>query len=858
MLTKLTKWIRQGRRERELRKPRDLDATSHTVEQFERRLCLGAMAASTIADWSAPPSWAAPAVESVMHVEPAVDAGHGRESKLLPASPALVVPEEATGRMSSPFITSGGESRDDSGGLTSSELDSPLTPAGSEPGGQGQKTAAPVFTDTEASSSPKHSLQAHRGLQASSSAPSAGEHSLSSNGSANLGAPSAPTPNVLPPSTTHSVPYTTQALSLADAQLMADDVELLLQRASAATASQDAIIAVVDRFGRILGVRVEDGVFAAPPSNDTLVFAIDGAVAKARTAALFSNNQAPITSRTVRFISQSTITQREVESNPNVDGASQATALASTERGPGFVAPIGVGGHFPPEIMNTPLVDLFGIEHTNRDSNIHPGVDGVRGTGDDVALRMSGGGTGRFNIDPAFVPAGQELFAPESYGHVQNSGLLPDAQSRGIATLPGGIPLFCDTNEDGFGDTLVGGIGVFFPGEDGFATHEQGFVPGIGQTESQRTNASKVLEAEFIALAAAGGSLGASSMVQGAKVGEIAGLPAVDCLDLPFGRIDLVGITLESIGPIAGKLGIQAVIDQGMAVGPGAVNGVDQPLAGGPYRTGMIVPEGWLVLPHNATDGSGLTGAQVQSIIETGIAAAEQTRAAIRLPLGSRTSMVFAVTDTNGEVLGLFRMPDATTFSLDVAVAKARNVAYYADPVDLQAIDQANGNNTGVAPRGTAFTNRTFRFLAQPRYPSGIDGTQPPDFSILNDDAINDLTAENEGAPAPVGAFDSVYGYDAFFPMTNFHDPGDAGVVPSPVANQNGVVFFPGSTPLYVNGQLVGGFGVSGDGVDQDDTVTFLGARDFLPRGGPVLRADQIFLDDVRLPYQKFLRNPFG
>ena len=30
--------------------------------------------------------------------------------------------------------------------------------------------------------------------------------------------------------------------------------------------------------------------------------------------------------------------------------------------------------------------------------------------------------------------------------------------------------------------------------------------------------------------------------------------------------------------------------------------------------------------------------------------------------------------------------------------------------------------------------------------------------------------------------------------------------------NQNGVVFFPGSTPLYLGGKLVGGLGVSGDG----------------------------------------------
>ena len=48
---------------------------------------------------------------------------------------------------------------------------------------------------------------------------------------------------------------------------------------------------------------------------------------------------------------------------------------------------------------------------------------------------------------------------------------------------------------------------------------------------------------------------------------------------------------------------------------------------------------------------------------------------------------------------------------------------------------------------------------------------------------------------------------------TNFHDPNNP-------MNQNGVVFFPGSSPLYVLGILAGGLGVSGDGVDQDDVVT--------------------------------------
>jgi uncharacterized protein GlcG (DUF336 family) len=644
-------------------------------------------------------------------------------------------------------------------------------------------------------------------------------------------------------------------------QLTPDEVQLLLKRAAAVSASEEAIIAVVDRNGRILGVRVEQGVLNTTTSEETLVFAIDGAVAKARTAAFFANGElsqgtfGPLTSRTIRFISQSTVTQREVESSP--------MSPDPLTRGPGFVAPVGVGGRFPPEVLNTPLVDLFAIEHTNRDSIVHPGANGVRESGSVTfdalgnvePMSLSGDDAllpARFNIDPAFVPAGQEIYAPESYGFV--SGRVTEAQSRGIATIPGGIPLFRDTNADSVGDTLIGGIGVFFPGPDGFATYEQGFVPGIGQTATQRINTNRVLEAEFIALAAAGGSLQA-----GAPAGAIGACPPVAGLDLPFGRIFLVGIDLETVGPH--PQGVQTLMNFGRALTPGsAMSGADQPIdaLGTLYQEGVRVPEGWLVTPHDSP--LGITAADVERIISQGLAEANLVRAQIRLPEGNRTRMVLAISDTDGNVLGLYRMPDATVFSIDVAVAKARNTAYYADASVLQPEDRVDDNRDGIpdVAAGVAFSNRTFRFLAAPRFPSSAEGSTPGAFSILRDPGIHPQTGENLGAtPAsPAGmrfapdAYTSVLAYDAFNPGTNFHDPGNP-------LNQNGIVFFPGSLPLYGGGVLVGGWGVSGDGVDQDDVVTFSGAQGYLPPP-TVPRADQVFVRNVRLPFLNFPRNPRG
>jgi uncharacterized protein GlcG (DUF336 family) len=652
--------------------------------------------------------------------------------------------------------------------------------------------------------------------------------------------------------------------------ITASDVKALLDRASAASStSADAIIAIVDRGGAILGVRVGNNINM---DNPTEVFAIDGAVAKARTAAFFANQGAPLTSRTVRMISQSTITQREVEANPNI------TDPNSVVRGPGTVAPIGTGAHFPPGVMFTPTVDLFDIEHTNRDSILHPGVNGIRDATDELLPY-------RFNIDPTQVPAGNEIYAPESYGF--QSGRLPLAQSRGIATLPGGIPLY----KNGM---LTGGIGVFFPGPDGYATHEQGFTDFYGNNDQtgpvsptasrtevlqaavDRTNAPKVREAEWIAFAATGGSSTA-----GESVPALNGIVPVTGFDLPFGRIDLVGITLEVIGPnptaANTKAGLTQITELGSQLSLGnPANGVDQIIGSDNtgtsilYAGGTQVPDQWLVMPqagklHALTDENGfpildsmdnqvtaqITQQDVETIINNSITRANEVRAGIRLLAdgtpGARTRMVFAIADYDGEILGLYRMPDATYFSIAVAVAKARNMAYYNSAAEVNPVDLCDTNQLGKA-----HTNRTFRFLADPRYPDGIDFADAGCFSILNDPGIDPITAENISGPSPASDFQSVLGFTRFNPERNFHRQSDA----TTSLNENGVVFFPGAAPLYKSAALIGGLGVSGDGVDQDDVVAAAGAIGFEPPTG--LTVDNIQIDGVSLPYQKFLRNPLG
>ena len=103
-----------------------------------------------------------------------------------------------------------------------------------------------------------------------------------------------------------------------DQLLTTSDVQALLQRAAAAVES-----ATMPSSPSSIGTERSSACGSRAASrrqitgNTTnLVFAIDGAVSLARTGAYFGNDAAPLTSRTIQEISQTTITQREVDVQP--------------------------------------------------------------------------------------------------------------------------------------------------------------------------------------------------------------------------------------------------------------------------------------------------------------------------------------------------------------------------------------------------------------------------------------------------------------------------------------------------------------------------------------------------------------
>ncbi len=242
-----------------------------------------------------------------------------------------------------------------------------------------------------------------------------------------------------------------------------------------------------------------------------------------------------------------------------------------------------------------------------------------------------------------------------------------------------------------------------------------------------------------------------------------------------------------------------------------------------------------------------LTAADVQTIIGHAVQQANITRAAIRQPLGSNARVSIAVVDADGRVLGVFRQTDAPVFGFDVAVQKARTAAFYSG-ANAGSLLRAAGLGVfadrakadGLMLDGSvAFTDRAGGFLHRPFFPDGIDNTAAGPFS----------TEISEWSPFNVGLQLELIKSNLLATLGGASIPCTS--IPS---LPNGIQIFPGSVPLYKNGVLVGGIGVSGDGVDQDDIISAAGANGYSPPAA--IRSDQIFVRGVRLPFLKFPRSP--
>ena len=229
--------------------------------------------------------------------------------------------------------------------------------------------------------------------------------------------------------------------------------------------------------------------------------------------------------------------------------------------------------------------------------------------------------------------------------------------------------------------------------------------------------------------------------------------------------------------------------------------------------------------PRPATDGiaGALSAADVRAVLEEAFNVMARGRAQIRQPLDSRIQVSISVVDTNGAILGMIRSPDAPIFGSDVSLQKARTVMFFSSRFaagDLTAAGQGRyvtatrtflGDPTALTG-SVAFSARAQGLIERPYYPDGQVGTPPgplseriEDFNPFATGLQTNLIAANllsQGPTACTAAPTTVNGINRI---------------------ANGIQIFPGGVPLYRNGVLVGGVGVSGDGIDQDDMISFLG-----------------------------------
>lgn len=318
--------------------------------------------------------------------------------------------------------------------------------------------------------------------------------------------------------------------------------------------------------------------------------------------------------------------------------------------------------------------------------------------------------------------------------------------------------------------------------------------------------------------------------------------------------------------------------------------------------------------PRAGTDGANaLSADEVRGIVEEALKIANRARAQIRKPLSTQARISVAVTDTNGVALAVARTRDAPVFGTDVALQKARtamfnsgayaagdlasaaaatplmqaaSAGYLANTVNatsvaFKTIDVSAlsdyvtrlrafvGLPTALADGAIAFTDRAGGNLSRPYYPDGISGNPAGPFShpfeqwspfqdgLQLDLVYNRVALHLAFYLQQVGLTVSLDG--TVLPALGDVPQNCTGIARLP----NGIQVFPGSVPIYRGNTLVGGVGVSGDGVDQDDMVSFLGLYNAgiklgtIANAAPAMRADRLAPGGAHLRYVQCPQAPF-
>ncbi|MDT5269366.1 MAG: hypothetical protein QOH49_1552, partial [Acidobacteriota bacterium] len=250
----------------------------------------------------------------------------------------------------------------------------------------------------------------------------------------------------------------------------------------------------------------------------------------------------------------------------------------------------------------------------------------------------------------------------------------------------------------------------------------------------------------------------------------------------------IYALTVEHVGPVPGQEWMSSIVvrlDERLAEDSGDVlvriNYRGAPsnrvrvglghIGGGPPDDPGSIPTPAVPAPvptpnTNPVTAGNLSTSEVQTVIAQAVSAAVALNRAVTV----------AVTDREGNTLGVFRMTGApTTTRISGGGLNGQGLEGLDVPAQLAAVSKA-GTASVFSTQGNAFTSRTASFIIQEHFPPAV--------------------AFQPGGPLFGVQFSQL-------PCSDIKRP----------ALPLGLSADPGSAPLYKNGVAVGGVGIEGDGL---------------------------------------------
>lgn len=618
------------------------------------------------------------------------------------------------------------------------------------------------------------------------------------------------------------------------------DVELVLAQgiAEARARNVDATIAIVDRVGNVLAV-----YRMGTPSARVVTITTQPTSGIAAVTGGLEGIRLPVASAPVNLDQQAAIAKAITGAYLSSEGNAFSSRTASQI----------VQEHFNPGEEFQPAGQLFGVQFSQLAcSDFTRAFDGV------------------------------------------GPSVGPQRSPLGLSADPGGFPLYRN-------GTVIGGVGVIADG-----------VYGLDRNVADRD----IDVDEAVAYAA---TFGFAAPVDRRADRITADGKTLRFSDVEFNQLLSTPASAPAFGTLAASIGsviavngyFDGVIRAGTSFGQPASGIRPDADVNFPGQDAFVFVDPANVLrfaPRAGTDGAQLGSAalaqsEVRQILGSALDVANRARAQIRRPPGSQARVTITVVDTQGEILGVVRTRDAPVFGADVSVQKARTAAFlssasagaflaalpdakYVTTTDaavgisrsitlgnyVSALRSFLGDNNALADGRIAFTDRAGGNLSRPFYPDGINNEAAGPLSK----PAGEWSVFSTGLQLDI-SMNAILQHVLFVAGALATDvaPGCAGVN---LANDlsgavqtltnlrigNGLQIFPGSAPVYRGDTLIGGIGVSGDGVDQDDMVAFLGLHNAGQSLGGAIgnapmqrRADTLTPQGIRLRYVQCPQAPF-